>query len=237
MSRAGFGRWPRSLALTLLVAAVGASSTALAQTPGAATPGAVPTAPASKKQALLADKQQRAQERTADADARDSARQRWQRQLDRRIGKPPDKLINIHNGWTDEFLAVPMTAGTTSPTVPADRVNDFLRCRFTNRTTEMDSRLIDTVIAAARHFDSQRVDVISGYRSEKHNLNLRKKGREVSRNSQHTKGNAVDFRLRGVSVERLHAWAKRQRLGGVGRYRKSGFIHMDTGRIRYWNGR
>jgi hypothetical protein len=34
----------------------------------------------------------------------------------------------------------------------------------------------------------------------------------------------------------LHAWAKDQKLGGVGLYPSSGFIHMDTGPIRFWSG-
>ncbi|MGE3548138.1 MAG: YcbK family protein, partial [Kofleriaceae bacterium] len=62
------------------------------------------------------------------------------------------------------------------------------------------------------------------------------KGRQVARDSQHTHGNAVDFFLPTVPIHSLHAWAKQQRLGGVGIYLGSGFIHMDTGAIRYWSG-
>jgi uncharacterized protein YcbK (DUF882 family) len=58
----------------------------------------------------------------------------------------------------------------------------------------------------------------------------------VARDSQHTHGNAVDFRIPGVDVKSLEAWARRLRLGGVGLYLGSGFVHVDTGRVRYWNG-
>jgi uncharacterized protein YcbK (DUF882 family) len=37
-----------------------------------------------------------------------------------------------------------------------------------------------------------------------------------------------------VTTERLRSWARRQRLGGVGYYRDDGFVHMDTGPVRYW---
>jgi uncharacterized protein YcbK (DUF882 family) len=78
--------------------------------------------------------------------------------------------------------------------------------------------------------------VVSGFRHPKYNLMLRKKGHEVARDSQHTHGTAIDFRLPGVATDVLHRWAIGRRLGGVGLYKDSGFIHMDTGRVRYWSG-
>ncbi|MBP6837842.1 MAG: DUF882 domain-containing protein, partial [Kofleriaceae bacterium] len=44
------------------------------------------------------------------------------------------------------------------------------------------------------------------------------------------------FRLPGVATDVLHRWAIGRRLGGVGLYKDSGFIHMDTGPIRTWGG-
>jgi uncharacterized protein YcbK (DUF882 family) len=77
---------------------------------------------------------------------------------------------------------------------------------------------------------------VSAFRHPKYNLILRKKGHQVARDSNHTKGNAVDFYLPKIATARLHAWAKDQKLGGVGLYPSSGFIHMDTGPIRFWSG-
>ena len=65
---------------------------------------------------------------------------------------------------------------------------------------------------------------------------LRKKGHQVARDSNHTKGNAVDFYLPKIATMKLHAWAKDRKLGGVGLYLASGFVHMDTGPIRFWSG-
>jgi uncharacterized protein YcbK (DUF882 family) len=67
-------------------------------------------------------------------------------------------------------------------------------------------------------------------------LILRKKGHQVARDSQHTLGHAIDFFLPDVPTRDLHAWAKAQKLGGVGIYLESGFVHMDTGPVRYWSG-
>jgi len=100
----------------------------------------------------------------------------------------------------------------------------------------MDVKLIGVVMSAAKQFKSDFVQIVSGFRHPKYNLMLRKKGRQVARDSQHTHGTAVDFTIPRVSIQKLHDWAKAQKLGGVGLYLSSGFVHMDTGPIRFWSG-
>ena len=146
-------------------------------------------------------------------------------------GKRPAKLVNLYNFWTKEWLAV----AAASPPAP-DTINRFLRDHFTNKPAVMEPKLVGIVVAAATKFHSDVVDVVSGFRHPKYNLILRKKGHQVARDSQHTHGNAIDFSLPHVATAALHAWAKTQKLGGVGLYTESGFVHMDTGPIRYWSG-
>jgi uncharacterized protein YcbK (DUF882 family) len=161
----------------------------------------------------------------------------WEKQLKKRIGKPPDPVINIVNGWTHEVIVVPEKPGKKADELPPKPIVDrFLRCRFTNKSTDMEARLLPTVIAAARHFHSRRAVIVSAFRSPKYNLMLQKKGRQVSRDSQHTHGKAIDFRLDRVDARTLDAWAKSLAMGGVGFYGSSAFVHVDTDRIRYWNG-
>jgi uncharacterized protein YcbK (DUF882 family) len=100
----------------------------------------------------------------------------------------------------------------------------------------MEPKLVEILMSAAATFQSDQVMVVSAFRHPKYNLILRKKGHQVARDSQHTHGNAVDFYLPKVTTQQLHAWAKDQALGGVGLYLGSGFVHMDTGKIRYWSG-
>lgn len=76
--------------------------------------------------------------------------------------------------------------------------------------------------------------VISGYRSEKTNAALKAAGRKVASKSMHIKGKAVDIRLPGVPLKKLHEAAVEMKLGGVGLYVKNDFIHVDLGRVRYW---
>ena len=55
----------------------------------------------------------------------------------------------------------------------------------------------DTAIAtlrdAARHFAARRIDIVSGYRSPKYNLMLRKKGHEVARDTTSGYRRAADL--------------------------------------------
>lgn len=186
-----------------------------------------------------------AKKRTADASADAGAQQRWRAALDARIGSAPDPVINIYSQWHREFLAIAVNddlrrkvkKSLATEVVPAESSNRLLRCHFTQQPTEVDSRLIPIVIGAALHFGVERVNVVSGYRAPKYNLILQKKGREVARNSQHSLGQAIDFRLPGVNIQRLHKYVRGLRLGGVGFYTHSKFIHADVGSVRYWTGR
>jgi uncharacterized protein YcbK (DUF882 family) len=146
-------------------------------------------------------------------------------------GTKPGKLVNLYNEHTKEWLAV-------DPAAPPDEatIDLFLRDHFTNKQTKMDARLVKIVVDAAASFHSDLVSVVSGFRHPKYNLILRKKGHQVARDSAHTHGNAVDFAIPHVTTNQLHAWAKAQKLGGVGLYLESGFVHMDTGPIRFWSG-
>ena len=117
-----------------------------------------------------------------------------------------------------------------------DRFHPFLRDHFTNQATRMDVRLVDVLAQVARRFRAARIEVVSGYRSPKYNLMLRKKGHQVARSSQHMEGHAVDFRIRGVPTPVLLRYVRSLRRGGVGYYPHSQFVHSDTGKIRFWKG-
>ena len=146
-------------------------------------------------------------------------------------GTKPAKLINLYNSWTNEWLAVEPDRLPTGAVV-----NRFLRDHFTNERTDMEPKLLPMAVGAAKNFRSDTVIVVSAFRHPKYNLILRKKGHQVARDSQHTHGDAIDFYVPNIPTMTLHAWAKEQRIGGVGLYLESGFVHMDTGKVRYWSG-
>ena len=76
--------------------------------------------------------------------------------------------------------------------------------------------------------------LISGYRSPKTNAMLARKSGGVAKKSMHLKGMAADIALPDRSLIHLHKAAVDMKRGGVGLYRRTGFVHVDTGRIRYW---
>jgi uncharacterized protein YcbK (DUF882 family) len=143
----------------------------------------------------------------------------------------PAPQNNLYNQWTHEWLAVEV-----NKPVPQESIDRFFRDHFTNERTRFDAKLVSALVRAAVRFRADTVFIVSSFRHPKYNLMLRKKGRQVARDSEHTKGNAVDFFLPRIPIRVLHAWARQQRLGGVGIYLDSGFVHIDIGKIRYWSG-
>ena len=77
-------------------------------------------------------------------------------------------------------------------------------------------------------------EVISGYRSPRTNEALRGQGGGVARKSLHMQGRAIDVRLTDVPSDKLRDAAISLKRGGVGYYRQSDFVHLDTGRFRTW---
>jgi Bacterial protein of unknown function (DUF882) len=148
-------------------------------------------------------------------------------------GQRVEPVTTLYNVWTRE--ALPILPGQTQMSLEG-RFCPFLRDHYTNQATRMDTRLIDVLARVAGRFSAKRIEVVSGYRSPKYNLMLRKKGHQVARHSQHMEGTAVDFRIRGVATKVVLHFVKSLRLGGVGFYPHSQFVHSDTGPIRYWTG-
>lgn len=121
--------------------------------------------------------------------------------------------------------------------LPTASIEHFLRCRVTGSEHAMDPTLVPLAISMASHFHQSRIEVISGFRSEKLNELLRKKGHQVARDSQHTHGTALDFRIPGVNAAVLAVEVARVHVGGIGIYTDNNFVHADSGRPRRWSGR
>jgi uncharacterized protein YcbK (DUF882 family) len=78
--------------------------------------------------------------------------------------------------------------------------------------------------------------VVSGYRSPTTNAMLAKNSSGVARHSLHMDGLAIDIRLPGRDLAKVHRAALALKGGGVGYYPVSDFVHMDVGRVRQWTG-
>lgn len=114
-------------------------------------------------------------------------------------------------------------------------IYQVLRDHRANVIHAIDTRLLDLLASLqAAVGNSRSFEVISGYRAPATNEMLRANSSGVAQGSLHLQGKAIDIRLPGTELLALHRAAVGLRVGGVGLYRSSNFIHVDTGRVRYW---
>ncbi len=140
------------------------------------------------------------------------------------------RMMNIHTG---ERLNATYFASGGYDRAAVDEINYFLRCHFTNEVKEIDIRLVDLLCDIKNTVGGgSEIKIISGYRSPAYNEFLVDRGRNVSRNSLHLKGLAIDFSIDGVGNGNLAQIARSFAAGGVGKYPE--FVHIDVGRVRYW---
>lgn len=116
-------------------------------------------------------------------------------------------------------------------------INHFMRDWRTDDVKEIDLRTIDIMAASHNLLDvNEPYMLLSGYRSPKTNAMLRSRSRGVAKNSLHMRGQAADLRLASRSVSQMAKAAEACRAGGVGKYQRSNFVHMDCGVVRSWRG-
>lgn len=114
-------------------------------------------------------------------------------------------------------------------------IDQVLRDHYNGAVHPIDPKLIDILHAVARETGTRSpFRVISGYRSPETNDKLRRRGGGVARNSMHLVGKAIDIRLDDVDSAEIRDVGLALKRGGVGYYRKSDFVHLDTGRVRRW---
>lgn len=118
-----------------------------------------------------------------------------------------------------------------------NEVSHFMRDWRTSESIGIDNRTVDIIAATHNLLDvNEPYTLLSGYRCPKTNAMLRSKSRSVAKNSLHMKGQAADLRLGSRSVSQISRAAASCRAGGVGRYSRSNFVHMDCGPVRTWGG-
>ena len=115
------------------------------------------------------------------------------------------------------------------------KINYFLRDFRSGEEYPMDPKLLDMLFSIQQATGSKgRYEIISGYRSPKTNAMLHGKSNGVAKRSLHMQGKAIDIRLTDVNIDAVRRAAISLKSGGVGIYRKSNFVHLDTGRFRTW---
>nr|WP_250885876.1 DUF882 domain-containing protein [Shewanella jiangmenensis] len=141
-------------------------------------------------------------------------------------------MLNLHTRevekgayWVDGTYQKPILTGF-------DRL---LRDHRANVAAPMDKRLYDLLYYLQENLKTREtIHIISGYRSPQTNNMLAKKSGGVAKKSLHMEGKAIDIAIPGIKLDKVRDAAKELQLGGVGYYPKSGFVHVDVGRVRSW---
>ncbi|PTV96901.1 uncharacterized protein YcbK (DUF882 family) [Rhodobacter aestuarii] len=147
------------------------------------------------------------------------------------------RRIRMYSGRTGESIdTIYWIEGNYIPEALKE-INLFMRDWRTDQVKKIDARTIDIAAASHRLMDTNEpYMMLSGYRSPATNAMLRSRSRGVAKNSLHMQGMAADLRLKSRSVPQIYAAATACHAGGVGRYMRSNFVHMDCGQVRTWNG-
>lgn len=115
------------------------------------------------------------------------------------------------------------------------RLNEVLRDPGMDEETPMDPRVFDVLAQVQRRLGSDETwNVISAYRAPETNAARARESRRVSRVSLHMSGMALDCRLPDRDAMGIARAAAEMQTGGVGLYRRDGFVHLDCGPARRW---
>ena len=145
------------------------------------------------------------------------------------------RRLRMYNGRTGESLDTIYWIEGSYVHEALREVNHIMRDWRQNEAIEMDRRNVDIMAAAHALLDADEpYMLLSGYRSPKTNAMLRARSGGVAKRSLHLKGQAADLRLGSRSVSQIFHAAKACSAGGVGRYSRSNFVHMDCGQVRSW---
>ncbi|WP_264213559.1 YcbK family protein [Leisingera thetidis] len=147
------------------------------------------------------------------------------------------RRIRMYSGRTGERLDMVYWIDGQYIKDAVKEVNHFMRDWRTDQVKEIDLRTIDIMAASHNLLDvNEPYMLLSGYRSPKTNAMLRSRSRGVAKNSLHMRGQAADLRLASRSVSQMAKAAEACHAGGVGKYQRSNFVHMDCGVVRSWRG-
>lgn len=152
-----------------------------------------------------------------------------------RLGNAGTRSISIRRAQTgDSFQGVYWRDGRYDREA-LQRLDLVLRDPGMDEATPMDPRLFDVLVTVQRALDSTETwEVISGYRAPETNAARARSSRRVSRASLHMSGMACDSRLPGRNSLGIARVAADMQTGGVGLYRRDGFVHLDCGPARRW---
>lgn len=148
---------------------------------------------------------------------------------------PSRRALAFEHLHTGEKLAVTYFANGRYDDRALARINHLLRDFRTAEVFPIRRQLIDQLFLVHSAIGSDApFQIICGFRSPATNDLLRRTTSGVAQHSLHMDGMAIDVRLADTRSRHLRDVAARMKLGGVGYYASSNFVHLDIGRPRQW---
>ena len=148
------------------------------------------------------------------------------------------KILHFKNINTGEKLSSPFSPNKGLAKSELRKLNYLMRDRRSNLVHNMDPNLFMKFyqIQSRLGLRSCEISVICGYRAPATNAAMHRRIKGVASNSYHMRGQAIDFRIDNVALNRVREVAQSLKNGGVGYYPRSNFVHVDTGPVRTWRG-
>ncbi|MDI7267890.1 MAG: DUF882 domain-containing protein [Myxococcota bacterium] len=145
---------------------------------------------------------------------------------DRRVVPAGQLTIGPRGGPAADLRPLDPASTATAPSYApgADaEIRRLFRCRQSETETDIDPALV-ALLAEAAYFFQAPIELVSGYRARRFSRR---------RESRHIHGRAADVRIEGIAVDDLADLFTVLSDGpygplGVGRYYRSGFVHIDT---------
>ncbi|OED37953.1 hypothetical protein AB833_22020 [Chromatiales bacterium (ex Bugula neritina AB1)] len=147
----------------------------------------------------------------------------------------PELRLKLYNLHTEESINTVFWANGSYVITALNQFDYLLRDHRTGGVKEIDTRLLSILYLINQRLGNKKyISVISGYRSAETNRKLALRNSGVAKNSYHIKGRAIDIRINGYDSKIIRDAGVSLRVGGVGYYQKSDFVHLDTGPRRIW---
>jgi uncharacterized protein YcbK (DUF882 family) len=147
------------------------------------------------------------------------------------------RTLSFYNLHTNERLSIGYFKDGRYQTQALKKIDFILRDHRSGEIKSIQRPLLDLLFELSQQMEASCCfHIISGYRSPTTNARLRNRSKGVAGGSLHMQGRAIDIRVPGCTTRRLQQVCQDLKAGGVGYYPGSDFVHVDTGRVRYWRG-
>jgi uncharacterized protein YcbK (DUF882 family) len=149
---------------------------------------------------------------------------------------PAQKTIALNHFHTGDKLRLTYFEQGNYIDDALQEINYLMRDYHNNAVHIIDPALLDQLydLKLLLGINNKSFIVTSGYRTPRTNEQLRKKYRNVAKQSLHMQGRAIDLHVDGLETRKIRNAALTMKRGGVGYCRRGNFVHLDTGSFRSW---